>query len=87
MSYLKKKKKKILVRRFCLFIYIKHMGCNRVIQCHCLGNFASRNMMSLKNLYFEQYNGEVNSKLSFLLYDVIRFNERYVGDNVSMLIC
>ena len=41
------------------------MGCNRVIQCHCSGNFASRDMMSLKSLHFEQYDGEVNSKLSF----------------------
>ena len=41
------------------------MGCNRVIQCHCSGNFTSRDMMSLKRLHFEQYDDKVNSKLSF----------------------
>ena len=34
--------------------------------------------MSLKILHFQQYDGEVNSKLSFFeIYDVIRLNERY----------
>ena len=62
---------KILIlryRRFCLFISVKYIdiGYNRIIQCHCSGNFASKDMMlSVKRLHFEQYNGEVNSKLSF----------------------
>ena len=43
------------------------MWCNDVMQCHYSGNFATRDMilMSLiKNLTFEQYDGEVNSNLS-----------------------
>ena len=69
-----------MLRRFCFFISIKHIGCNMVIQCHCSGNFASRDMMliSLKSLHYEQYDGEVNSKLSFLRYAVIQSNKRYV---------
>ena len=35
-------------------------------------------MTSLKNLHFEQYDGEFNSKLSFLRYDIIGFNERCI---------
>ena len=38
-------------------------------------------LMSLKSLHFEQYDGKVNSKLSFFdIYDVIRFNERAVEE-------
>ena len=43
--------------------------------------------MSLKNLYYEQYDCEVNLKLSFFLrYDVIRFNERYTKKNTLILL-
>ena len=47
-----------------LHFYYKRIGCTRVIQCHYLGNFASRYMklISLKNLHFEQY---VDSKFSY----------------------
>ena len=33
-------------------------------------------LMSLKSLHFEQYDGEVNSKLSFFFFEITRY-ERY----------
>ena len=73
MSYLKNSN--FSLRRFCLFISIKHTGCNRVTKCHCSGNFAIRDMilMSLKCLYNEQYDGKGKSEFS-VFWDITSFD-------------
>ena len=58
---------------FCLFISINKIG---LLIVTSRANFASTDMilMSLKGLHFEQYDGEVDSKLSFKFSDMTLFD-------------